>query len=91
MKCPACRGKGRIEALACSTGACRDYDMECSACKGTGETPEERVRILAEAERRRLDRIARGVSLREEARRLDVSATDLSNMEHGRAPFPEDA
>lgn len=91
MTCPACHGSRVTRVVACSTTGCREHDEVCRTCEGTGEMPADLAAQLQEGERRRQDRIARGLSLREEARRLEISATDLSDMEHGRMAFPEDA
>lgn len=67
----------------------------CDGCAGTGQVPagsqEHARRMRAEGERRRLDRVNRRVHLGEEARRLGITPLELSLMERGRMPWPEEA
>lgn len=59
-------------------------EVDCSTCQGVGSiTIEKRDRIEA-GRKRREERIARGASLREEAKRLGISVPELSALERGR-------
>jgi hypothetical protein len=58
--------------------------MPCFMCNGTGEVDEGFEARLALGENRRQDRIARGLSLRQEAARLGITAEELCDREHGR-------
>lgn len=89
MLCDACGGPGLIWVHLNS----RDLErhgfqwIECQPCAGTGAmTPERR---LARKEAReagqklRADRVARGATLGDEARRLGVSPAEVSRREMG--------
>lgn len=60
--------------------------IHCFTCHGAGEISEEHVRLIEEGERLRADRIARGLSLREEAARLGCPPRELSDREQGKIP-----
>lgn len=89
MTCPTCNGKGDSWALVSGIREdgrrfCEQRTLPCYTCNGTGAiTPEHAARI-AEGERMRKDRIARCMSLREEAARLGISPVTLSHREQGR-------
>lgn len=86
-QCKNCKGKGTYRAFVRSEyGGCAWRDVGCYVCGGSGEITEEQVVVIAEGERRRLDRIARGVSMRDEARSLGMDVVALSDLEHGRIP-----
>lgn len=71
--------------LACPGG--RPLTLMCKRCGTTGRvTPAEAERV-ADGRRRREDRVARGLSLRQEAERLGLTAEALSDIEHAR-PYP---
>ena len=79
-RCEFCRGTGRTTAITCPGG--RLVDQPCRKCKGEGELTAERRAELERGEQRRWDRINRGLSLREEARRLGISFPELSRLEN---------
>lgn len=90
ITCPFCSGKGFTRALvrmvqknALPSG---EYDLKCHVCDGLKSiTPEHQAAII-EGERRREDRKARLISLRDEAKRLGISPCELSDIEWGRIP-----
>ena len=85
MRCSTCGGEGTLSGLIKPTsGACYLGSLPCPSCKGTGAVAAVQAQQMAEGERRRLDRIRRGVSLKEEALRLGISPAALSDFEHGR-------
>ena len=85
MRCSTCGGEGTLSGLIKPTrGACYLGTLPCPACEGTGAMGEVQARQMAEGQRRRRDRISRGVSLKEEALRLGISPAALSDLEHGR-------
>lgn len=85
MNCSTCGGAGKLSGLIKPTkGACYLGSLPCPSCKGTGEIGEAQAQQMADGERRRRDRIHRGVSLKEEALRLGISPAALSDLEHGR-------
>lgn len=80
--CPTCNGTGTTEAMACP--GFRRITLPCPRCAATGDITEERAAELAAAERLRRDRLDRGLTLRQEAARLGISAPELSRMENAR-------
>ena len=83
MRCPVCEGRKAGEAILCGHGHCQIKTVVCEFCRGTGEVEEQRVMAYQEGRRRRNDRVARGVSLRQEAARLGISAMELGRIERG--------
>ena len=59
--------------------------MPCADCDGTGQWSAERLELYERGQRYREQRVLRGESLREAAKRLGVSPTQLSNFELGKA------
>ena len=87
-ECYMCRGKKQVfchvdYADRTSTTGWRD----CFECGGSGEMSEERLADYAYGQEFREARLNRGETLRECAKRLGVSASDLSAMEQGRLPL----
>jgi len=80
--CPDCAGEKVIRAVACP--GFRPIVLTCEACKGTGSVDDAFLARRADGERLRMERIARGLSLREEAKRLGISPVLLSDRERGR-------
>lgn len=58
--------------------------MNCSDCDGFGKITEEHMQRITAGRKLRDDRMARDMSLKEEATRLGISVVQLSNLEHGR-------
>jgi DNA-binding XRE family transcriptional regulator len=56
----------------------------CSICHGSGTVSVARRVCMAEGARRREDRKVRNLSLREEAKRLGITAQGLADIEAGR-------
>lgn len=79
--CPRCLGTGieksRIDEGIFGVG-------NCSVCNGESFMSETQMQRFESGERRRLDRIRKGISLAEEAARLGISANELRDREHGR-------
>lgn len=89
MDCPGCSGRGSHAAFVSRTGGVCGYeDMPCRDCGGVGQVTHERREALLDAALKgdalRADRIARRLSLREEAARLGISVVALSDRERGR-------
>jgi DnaJ-class molecular chaperone len=93
--CPECKGKGKYfsRRLLNTTEGCRYQEgiESCDTCRGEGSISEEHAARIEEGERRRKDRISRRVSLIEEAKVLGISASVLSDIEHGRIREPNNA
>lgn len=58
--------------------------MPCLTCDGTGTVTAERAMRMNAGEQMRRDRVQRGVSRNEEARRLGITPIELSHREQGR-------
>lgn len=84
-KCVDCRF-GKVRALV-NYGrgkGCKLEDIDCPICLGTGHVGSQRAEEINAARRLYEDRVGRGVSLSEEAKRLGISAQELSRREHAR-------
>ncbi len=82
--CPDCRGRKReIVHLRTITGG-RWQHMDCLFCGGSGVVTIEQAAKWRDGERLRNDRKARIVTLREEAKRLGITARELSDREWGK-------
>jgi hypothetical protein len=84
--CPDCNGARETFAMvhghrSDGTAFHRSGMMPCRTCKGTGEISDAKAAALVEGERRRQDRIARGLSGREEAARLGITPIELNRIE----------
>ena len=91
IPCPDCDGTGRsrgISLVHMANGRCEPMRMPCRTCNGWGDVPADYPERLAAAEALRRDRIGRDMSLREEAKRLGISAHELSDREHVRDSRP---
>lgn len=86
-RCPTCNGEGGANALLrYDDGRCREQWMPCSACRGAGTVSERRAAVTRAGEALGERRRALDLSLRELAAKLGISASNLSDVEHGRAP-----
>ena len=84
--CPRCRGSGIVAAFVeTATHGYFDPMLQCSLCRGDGHISATTADWLARGEVHYKARVARGESASECARRLGISAAELSGMEHGRA------
>ena len=88
--CDACHGRGYNEGIACPPG--RRFRVDCTACNASGQvlagSQDARRVEVAIAEGKRLNRIARGVSMADEAKAMGITPLELSKMEHGMLPWP---
>lgn len=89
MICPDCNGKKQVFSMVCGRyssggGFSRNGLADCRTCDGTGEISKARVDAITEGQRRRDDRVARGVSQREEAKRLGITPTCRCHFGFGR-------
>ncbi len=92
VTCPDCHGRGTIEGLANVQGkGCEWRTMTCFRCKGEKVISETMITWMQRGEAMSEDRKSRGLSLREEAKRLGIHVVELSHMEHGKKqPFDYD-
>lgn len=85
--CPDC--KGRRTLLSICGGV-----FWCFTCHGHGEVTDDYEARYQEARRIRNDRLARGETVRSEAKRLGMSAVEYSKVEHPAGndlPYPDHA
>lgn len=89
MICPDCEGKKRVTAhINYGNGDGVWKEIDCFRCAGSGEVPDEQALWIVQGKLKRVDRVSRDMSLRDEARRLGIPVVDLSRMEGGMQPFP---
>jgi ribosome-binding protein aMBF1 (putative translation factor) len=85
--CPDCKGSGKTGLVHINRGD-QPHEwregMPCWRCDGTGKIPDEMRDWMERGEVLRKARITREVSLRERAKELGISASELSAMERGR-------
>lgn len=85
VRCPDCKGNKRVFAHVNSGGKGCDFrHIACLRCKGTGAIPWEQLAWIEAGRKRRSERVARDVSLMEEAKRLGITSAQLSAIETGR-------
>lgn len=85
MICPDCKGEKHVFAHINRGGPERSgFEwIDCTRCKGAGAVRDEQGEWIVLGRRFRQDRIARGLSLQEEAKRLGIPVVQLSEMERG--------
>lgn len=89
LTCPECHGQpvhGYSIACGSSGGIVKSIET-CRTCGGGGYISLERANWIKDGEARRLDRIARGLSTREEAARLRIKPQHLNEIENGKRAF----
>ena len=92
LTCQRCDGHGVVGPVHVNRGdQAHTWEMiRCASCGGSGYwTPAQAVAARVGAEMRQ-ERLARGESLLEAARRLGMSPAELSALEHGRPASPKD-
>ena len=92
MICPHCNGEKEFSGIGYADAGCYII-ISCALCHGAGEVSfvdaQTYRRHLMEGQRRREERISCDRTLREEARRLRISVTALSQAEQGLRAFPD--
>lgn len=87
VRCPDCKGKKRVFAhVNRGEKGCDFRHIDCSRCNGTGAIAKEQLVWIEAGRKRRSERVARDVSLMEEAKRLGITSAQLSAIETGRVP-----
>lgn len=86
VTCPSCKGKGGGWGIMCGPGGDRMGSLPCFLCKGAKQITEEHAARYAMGRRMYRERIARRVTVREEAARLGVGFGEWSRLEHGGVP-----
>jgi hypothetical protein len=85
IKCPVCKGFKEIGCLMhYATGEDKYGVIKCTTCAGLGLISYEHAERIRQGKAMREDRINRGLSLREEAKRIGVTPQNLSHLENGR-------
>lgn len=84
MTCPKCNGAGIVNVLWRGLPESAGDVTECPCCDGKGSITQAHARRLEAGRQLRRDRIARGLSLQQEARRLGIEPRELSDLEWGR-------
>lgn len=86
--CPSCSGRRTVTAMVDGYRDGKRFgemrELACLTCGGKGSITTFHAEQIAEGKRRRDDRVARGMSLREEAKRLGIDPSELNDIEHGR-------
>lgn len=84
--CPHCRGERYGVALVRFTRPtrCEEVRMPCSTCGAEGTLSTARADRLNVGGELRRDRIARGLTVADEAARLGIAPAELNAREHGR-------
>ena len=83
--CPFCEGLGWTNSHVYGRGISGWKQLVCQACGGRGEVDEPTRARMERGKLMREDRVRRGVTLKQEADRLGISAAALSKREWGRA------
>ena len=77
ITCPTCNGEKVIRAVL------HDVEIACDQCDGTGTVPDEMLTWIERGKEIRAERLARKVTLRDEAKRLGVDVMTISAIERG--------
>lgn len=85
LVCPGCSGDRQVFAhVNTQDPETHGFQwIDCSTCKGAGEITEDMRESIDAGRKARQNRIDRGLTLRQEADRLGVSAVVLSRLERG--------
>lgn len=88
ITCPHCDGKGWVYAFLNNGPDYRTHTsgfVQCLTCQGMSAITTEHAERIETGERMRRERVERGESLNEAARRLGITPAQLSARERGRA------
>ncbi len=83
MICPTCDGTGTARGFACGNGRLLT-SWPCDRCGATGQISDEQHAEIERGRDVRAERMARGLTLRDAAKALGISAVELSAVERGR-------
>ena len=82
--CPHCKGRKTSPAFVTTkTGNCSFQETDCFTCKGAGFITKDHRDRIVKGEGIRLERIKRGLSLRQEALMLGIKPIELARLERG--------
>ena len=79
--CPTCEGKNEIFGIGCP--GFKPILITCHTCNGKGEITDVQIERMKDGEKLRQERLKRRMSLRNEAKRLNINVIELSDIEHG--------
>jgi hypothetical protein len=82
IPCPKCKGTGRGGSFLLRGQL---VTAPCSICSGATYVSIDVAKWIPLGEKHRKERVAEGISLRERAAALGITAARLSAMENGRA------
>ena len=88
LTCPSCDGAGTIFALVDGPSYRGPKTLTCHRCAGSGRITQAQMDAIESGRRIRENRLERNVSMGEEARRLGMSVSEYSAIEHGRIYTP---
>lgn len=77
MKCPECKGEKVIHPPF------HPGEIACSRCKRTGKVPKAMLQWIERGKEIKAERLARKVTLRDEARNTGVDVMVISERERG--------
>lgn len=87
-KCLICDGRGWTGPVHVNFGPDRPGEwrdrMKCSDCGGTGKWSEDRLQAYLAGQQMQRERLARGETIMETARRLGVRPSEISAREFGK-------
>lgn len=91
FECPECNGDGRCFVhLNTSDPAKHGFQwIDCPRCGGSKLISDVEMAAIIKGRELRNVRVARKMSLREEAKRLGISVVELSRLERGRIGHTE--
>ena len=81
--CPHCKGRKTSPTFVTTKTGCSFREIDCFTCKGAGFITRDHRDRIVKGEGIRLERINRGLSLRQEALRLGIKPIDLARLERG--------
>lgn len=87
--CPECNWAGFVEGIHSGVddfGApwSRTGPVPCALCEGTGRISDERATAIIEGKRRRAERRAAGLTLKQVSDQTGISVIKLADIERGR-------
>ena len=81
LTCRDCNGDGTVRGYGCP--GLIPVSITCDRCEGSGQMPVGMPEWIKTGKARRDERVARGVSMQDEAATLSIEPADLSDLERG--------
>lgn len=86
--CPTCEGDGKIKCPIHVNRGGKPHqwldEITCRQCGGEGLISPEMMAWILRGNEARRTRVEQGISIRERARAIGITAAEVSAMEHGR-------